>query len=164
MKIRYALASDLDRLIEIDNYYIANSNVTFDEKPNAREQKTAWFEKYKTTGPYRLLVVEESGIVFGCCYSSRYREHTAFDQTIETSIYLDPEFRGKGVGTLLYEKLFAEIASEGLHLAVVGIALPNDASVGLHKKLGFTEVGIFQEYAKKNGQFISSVWLQKRLS
>ena len=77
--------------------------------------------------------------------------------------WLAPEQRTKGLGSLLYEALFTKLKSEPLHLAVAGIALPNDASVALHKKFGFTEVGVFQEYAMKHGQRISSVWMQKRL-
>jgi phosphinothricin acetyltransferase len=56
------------------------------------------------------------------------------------------------------------LKNEALHLAIAGIALPNDASVALHKKFGFEEVGVFKEYAVKNGQYISSIWMQKRLS
>jgi phosphinothricin acetyltransferase len=70
---------------------------------------------------------------------------------------------GRRVGTSLYRELFESIATEGLHRAVVGIALPNDASVRLHKKLGFLEVGVFDEYASKNGEYISSLWMQRSL-
>ncbi len=63
----------------------------------------------------------------------------------------------------MYEALFKKLETENLHLAVVGIALPNEASIALHKKFGFEEVGIFKEYAIKRGQYISSVWMQKRI-
>jgi L-amino acid N-acyltransferase YncA len=76
---------------------------------------------------------------------------------------LAPEVRTKGVGTLLYQELFSLLKNEPLHLAVAGIALPNDASIALHKKFGFEEVGVFKEYAIKNCKYISSIWMQKRL-
>jgi phosphinothricin acetyltransferase len=82
---------------------------------------------------------------------------------VEFGIYLDPRFRGGGVGSALYECLFDQVSSEELHLAVAGIALPNDASVALHRKFGFTDVGVFEEYAVKHGAYISSLWMQRRL-
>lgn len=92
-----------------------------------------------------------------------YRDHPAFIETIETSIYLSPVATGKGLGTLLYEQLFTILKNEKVHLAVVGIALPNEASIRLHRKVGFEEVGVFREYAKVNGKYFSSIWMQKRL-
>lgn len=161
--IRNSTISDIEQLALIDKFYIENSNITFDVQLKTPEQRDQWFAKFKNTGPYRLFVASEDGKVLGYCSSNRYREHSAFERTIETSIYLAPDCRSKGIGTLLYKKLFEELAEEPLHLAVSGIALPNDASIRLHKKFGFTEVGIFSEYAIKNGNFISSIWLQKRL-
>ena len=71
--------------------------------------------------------------------------------------------RGQGVGTVLYRALLRCLADEPVHVALAGIVLPNDASVALHRKLGFTEVGIFHEYAVKNGQYLSSIWMECRL-
>ena len=82
--------------------------------------------------------------------------------TVEVSIALDVSSRGQGVGTALYRALFDSLDLEpSVHVALAGIALPNDASVALHRKYGFTEVGTFREYAIKNGQYISSVWMQR---
>lgn len=78
-------------------------------------------------------------------------------------IYLDPGVRAQDVGSLLYGALFDELQSETVHLAMAGIALPNDASVALHRKFGFADVGIFDEYAIKRGAYISSLWMQRRL-
>lgn len=163
IKVRNATVHDLARLTEINNHYISNTNATFDIDPQTIEQRKAWFNKYKDSGPYQLLVAEVDDQVIGCAYSSRYRDHFSFDQTVETSVYLAHDHKFKGVGSLLYQALFEKLASQKLHLAVVGIALPNEPSVALHKKFGFEEVGVFKEYAVKNGQFISSIWMQKRL-
>lgn len=161
--IRHAVQGDLARLTEINNWYILNTNATFDVRPQIAHERQDWFQKYKDVGPYQLLVAESEGIIVGCAYSSRYRDHSAFDQTVETSIYLAHDQRTKGIGSRLYEALFARLQNEPLHLAVVGIALPNEASIALHKKFGFREVGVFQEYAVKRGQYISSVWMQKNI-
>jgi len=163
IQIRHAVEGDLGRLTEINNHYILHSHATFDLEPQSVEQRRDWFKKYRANSPYQLLVAEQDSVVVGCAYSSRYRDHFAFDKTIETSIYLDAEQRAKGVGSLLYKELFNKLESEDLHLAVVGIALPNEASVALHRKFGFEEVGVFKEYAFKKDKYISSIWLQKRL-
>jgi phosphinothricin acetyltransferase len=164
VKIRNADIDDLDQLTEIDNHYILNSNATFDIEAQTTEQRKTWFNKYKDSGPYQLLVAEENNKILGYAYSSRYRDHFSFDQTVETSIYLAHDQKSKGVGSLLYKALFEKLASQKLHLAVVGIALPNEPSIALHRKFGFEEVGVFKEYAIKHGKYISSIWMQKRLT
>jgi phosphinothricin acetyltransferase len=160
--IRYANLHDLPRLTEINNHYILNSDANFDIDPQTTEQRKNWFSKYKESGPYHLLVAEENDQVLGCAYSSRYRDHFSFDQTVETSIYLAHDQRTKGIGSLLYQALFETLATQKLHLAVVGIALPNEPSIALHRKFGFEDVGVFKEYAVKHGKYISSIWMQKR--
>ncbi len=163
LAIRSATIEDLPAIIAIENHYIQNSYCTFDTEPRVLEERIKWFNNYKTSGPYRFFVATENDKVIGYCCNNRYRDHKAFDQTIEVSIYLAHEVRSKGIGTLLYTKLFEALKEEKLHLAVAAIALPNEASVSLHKKLGFKEVGVFNEYAMKNGAYINSMWLQKAL-
>lgn len=163
LTIRPAKPTDLVSLTEILNFYVRETNITFDEQPWEPEQKRAWFDTYKDTGPYRMWIADEGERVLGVAYSSRYREHPAFRETVETSIYLAPDARTRGVGSRLYSTLFDSLASEQLHRAVVGIALPNDASVALHRKFGFREIGVFNEYAIKRGTRISSVWMEKAL-
>jgi phosphinothricin acetyltransferase len=163
VKIRYARLSDLPALVDIYNFYIENSHATFAEQPVTLEERQEWFLKYKESGPYRCLVAEEAGETLGCAYSSIYRNHPAFRETVETSIYLSPKARGRGLGTKLYADLFDRLKDEPIHIAVVGIALPNDASIQLHKRFGFEEVGIFKEYAKVRDKYCSSIWMQKFL-
>jgi phosphinothricin acetyltransferase len=162
--IRHAEATDIPRLTELYNYDVTNTFVTFDPEPVSIENRQEWFSKYSKNGPHQVLVAEQGSIVLGCASSSRYREHIAFRETIEVGIYVANETRGQGIGTLLYSRLFEILKSERVHLAVAGIALPNPASIALHKKFGFTEVGIFKEYAIKKDQYISSIWLQKLLN
>jgi phosphinothricin acetyltransferase len=161
--IRPPRATDLAPLTEIYNYYVRESHAIFDEREFTPDERRPWFEAYRERGPYRLFIAEAEGAVLGCATSSRYREHPAFKETIEVGIHLAPDARGKGVGTALYSALFEALKGERLHRAVAGIALPNPASVALHKRFGFREVGVFSEYAVKNGRRISSVWLEKAL-
>jgi len=137
--------------VAIYNHYVENSIAPFDTAPTSVEDRAAWFETFSDVGPYRLLVAAEGGGVLGCASSGPYRAHQAFAQTVEVGVYIDSEVRATGVGSALYGALLEELRTEGPHLAVAGIALPNDASVALHRKFGFTDVGFFEEYAVKHG-------------
>lgn len=163
LNIRPASKEDCEPLMQLRNHYIAVTQSSFDEQPLTLDCVSSWIATFSADGPYRLLVAAEGGSLVGFASSQRYREHAAFRHTVETSIYANPGSVGKGVGSALYAALFAAIAGQAIHRAVVGIALPNEASVRLHTKFGFTEVGVFDEYAVKNGRYISSVWMQRRL-
>ena len=164
LAIRPATLDDAPALRALRNHYIASSHATFDERPLAIEAVEAWMLGFADTGRHRLLVAERVGRLAGFACSQPYRAHPAFRMTIETSIYVAPDHVGGGVGSRLYDALFAALADEALHRAVVGIALPNEASVRLHLRHGFIEVGRFDEYAIKDGKFISSVWMQREMS
>ncbi len=161
VEIVAATEDDLPKIVEILNDAAANSIASFDTEPVSVTERRDWFRRFSSAGPYRILVARRGGQVLGYAASTRYRDHEAFRETVEVSIALDASSRGQGVGTLLYRELFDRLASEPVHVALAGIALPNDASVALHRKFGFTEVGTFREYAVKNGRYISSVWMQR---
>ncbi len=158
--IRQAEAADLPALLDIFNHYVLNGHATFATAPHSLDSRRAWFEGY-SHAPYRLLVGELGGAVAGCAYASRYRPGSAFDATVETSIYLHPGRRGAGLGRQLYGALLDHLARQPVHLAVAAVALPNPASLALHRRMGFEEVGTFREYAHKNGEWISSTWFQR---
>ncbi len=153
---------DLPGITEILNYTIMNSNATLATEPVTLGERREWFGRFSLTGPYRLLVARRGSRILGYAASQPYREHEGFRETVEVSIALEAASRGQGVGTALYRALLGCLASEPVHVALAGIVLPNDASVALHRKVGFTEVGIFHEYAVKNGQYLSSVWMEHR--
>jgi phosphinothricin acetyltransferase len=153
---------DLAAIVGILNYTAATSIARFETRPVSVAERRDWFGQFSAAGPYRLLVARDGDQVVGYACSQRYRDLEAFRETVEVSIALDASSRGQGVGTALYRALFDSLAAEpSVHVALAGIALPNDASVALHRKFGFTEVGTFREYAIKNGQYISSVWMQR---
>ena len=160
-EIRPGTEDDLLQIVEILNYTAANSIANFDTRPISAGERRDWFGQFAHAGPYQLLVAQRGNRVLGYACSARYRDHEAFRETVEVSIALDASSRGQGIGTLLYRELFGRLAHEPVHVALAGIALPNDASVALHEKFGFAEVGIFREYAVKNGQYVSSIWMQR---
>jgi phosphinothricin acetyltransferase len=162
VKITEATEEDLPAIVGVLNYTAASSIARFETQPVSVAERRDWFGQFCATGPYRLLVAWGGDQVLGYACSQRYRDLEAFRETVEVSIALDASSRGQGVGTALYHALFDSLAVEpSVHVALAGIALPNDASVALHRKFGFTEVGTFREYAIKNGQYISSIWMQR---
>lgn len=161
--IRPARREDLPALVGIYNHYVANSHANFTTEPQTVASRSAWFEGF-TGGPYRLLVAERGAAVVGYAGSCRYRPTPAFDQTVETTVYLHPQACGGGTGSRLYAGLLDALAGEPVHLAVAGVALPNPASLALHRRFGFREVGTFEEYACKRGVWISSTWLQRPMN
>jgi phosphinothricin acetyltransferase len=154
---------DLPAIVAILNYTIANSDATFTSEPVTVAEQQDWFGRFSPAGPHRLLVARRGNRVLGYATSQPYRDHEGFRETVEVSIALDASSRGQGIGTALYRTLFECLASEPVHVALAGIVLPNDASVALHRKLGFTEVGTFHEYGIKNGRYLSSLWMERLL-
>jgi phosphinothricin acetyltransferase len=163
VSVRPALASDLPALRDLRNHYVAHSNATFDEQPLSDEALRQWMQAFAPQGPHRLLVAEDADGLLGFASSQPYRAHPAFRHTVETSIYCMPQVTGRGVGSALYGALFADLRGQRLHRAVVGIALPNEASIGLHEKFGFKAVGVFDQYATKRGVHVSSLWMQRAM-
>ncbi|MFT3855598.1 MAG: GNAT family N-acetyltransferase [Ilumatobacteraceae bacterium] len=163
MIVRHADAGDREAIVRIYNWYIDNSHATFDVAPITVDDRAAWFAQFAPIGPHRLLVAIDGGEVIGYAGSVAHREHVAFAGTVELTIYLDHEHTRRGTGSALYGRLLAELANEPIHLIVAGIALPNEASIALHRRFGFRPVGIFDRYAQKNGVEISSLWMQRRL-
>lgn len=153
---------DLPAITAILNDAIMGSNATLATAPVTVASRREWFRRFSGAGPHRLFVARRGGRVLGYAVSLPYREHEGFRETVEVSIALDLASRGQGVGTALYRALLDCLAGEPVHVALAGIVLPNDASVALHRKLGFTEVGTFREYAVKNGQYLSSLWMERR--
>ncbi len=152
---------DLPAIVDILNHAIVNSNAMLTIQPISVAERRDWFERFALAGPHRLLVAWRGNRVLGYAASQPYRDHEGFRETVEVSIALDVRSRGQGVGTALYQALFRCLADEPIHVALAGIVVPNDASMALHRKFGFTEVGTFHEYAVKNGQYLSSVWMER---
>lgn len=163
-RVRAAAPRDLPALIRIYNHYVERSPATFDLEPVSLEARRAWLEGFAPRGPHRCLVaeVEAAGCV-GFASSGRFRTKAAYDPCVETSVYVDPAWLGRGLGRRLYAALFEALAGEPVHRAVAGITLPNPASVALHRRLGFREVGVFDEVGRKHGRWWSVLWVQKDL-
>jgi phosphinothricin acetyltransferase len=161
--VRAARPTDLPALTDIYNHYVATSGVTFDTTPFTVQARQEWFSHYASTGPHRLLVAVDGDDVLGYATSSPFRPKPGYASSVETSVYLRHDATGRGLGTMLYRALLEALADLGLHRAYAGVALPNDASVALHERLGFREVGTYVEVGRKLGRYWDVRWFERPL-
>lgn len=162
MQVRVASADDLPRLLEIYNHYVTHTHVTFDTEPLSLPERRVWFDAFAKEGPYRLFVVEAGAGVSGYASSREFRNKPAYIRSVETSIYLAPEAAGSGLGSALYSQLLGTLAEEEtVHRAYGGIALPNDASIALHRRFGFKPVATFSEVGFKFGRYWDVAWFER---
>ena len=163
LRIRPAILGDLPRLTEIYNYYVINTAITFDLAPKSVESRVPWFEQFRPSGRYRLLVAENNGQVVGYAGTTPFRQKAAYETTVETTIYCCPEKKSKGVGSRLYTALFESIANEDICRIVAGYALPNPASAALHLRFGFKLVGVFTQNGRKFEKYWDVAWTERPL-
>lgn len=161
--IRPAARGDLPRLTEIYNYYVINTPITFDLEPFTPSQRSRWFNGHTGAGRYRLFVAEDAGRIVGYAGSNRFRAKAAYDTSVETTIYCANDATGRGIGTMTYRTLFDALQGEDIHRLLAGITLPNDASLALHRRFGFTEAGVFHENGRKLGRYWDVMWMERPL-
>jgi phosphinothricin acetyltransferase len=163
VSVRPATEQDLGHINDIYNRYVVETHFTFDVEPMTIEARREWFGHYDGTGRYRVLVGVSDASVVGYASSSRWRPKPAYETSVETSIYLAPDAVGRGFGTKLYEELFKLLQREDLHRAYAGIALPNQASIALHERMGFKRVAHFTEQGRKFDRYWDVGWYEKAL-
>lgn len=159
--IRPATDADVDAVAAIYAREVSGAYATFDTEPPPR---TRWTAKLASTHPGdHFLVAVEDGRVLGFAYSGPYRERGAYAHTRESTIYLDPSAAGRGVGRALYGELVDRVAAAGVRTLLAAIALPNDASEGLHRACGFERLGVMREVGRKLDRWIDVAWWQLML-
>lgn len=161
--VRSATIDDLAAITEIYNHYVVNTAVTFDLEPFSVADRREWFSQYAAIGRHRCLVATSEGEVVGYATTSAFRTKRAYDPSVEATVYLHPDAGGRGLGSMLYQQLFAELRTEDVHRAYAAIALPNDASVALHRRFGFAEVGTMREVGRKHGRWWDVLYMERRV-
>lgn len=151
--IRQAETRDIEAIASIYNHYIANSVISFEEKPVSVNEMASRLERVQELG-YPWLVAENKQEVIGYAYASLWHTRSAYKHTAEVTVYLSPQHTGLGWGRKLHEALFAELCELDVHVMIAAIAQPNPASVALHEKLGFKKVAQFEEVGYKFGRWI----------
>jgi phosphinothricin acetyltransferase len=150
--IRKAVPEDADGICKIYNHYVINTAVTFETEPVSVGEMTDRLRKI--TEVYPWLVYEEEGKITGYAYATRWKDRKAYDHSAECAVYVDKDELGRGIGKMLYTNLVEECRASGLHLLIGGITLPNEASIALHEKAGFTYIGKFTEAGFKFGKWV----------
>ncbi len=152
MNIRSVNLDDAAQIAEIYNYYIQNTHHTFETEPLDVEEMRRRIGEVIEDYPY--FVTEENGRILGYIYAAQFKLRQAYAHLVEVSIYVRNEERQTGIGKSLYMKFLDELAETNIHAIVAGIALPNDASVKFHERLGFEKVARFREIGYKLGRWI----------
>jgi L-amino acid N-acyltransferase YncA len=162
MHVRDATAADGEACAAIYAPYVTDTPITFEtEVPTAQEMA----RRIAAAGDrHAWLVLEDGGRVVGYAYGGLYKERPAYRWACEVSVYVDATRRRTGAGRALYEALFARLAARGYRIAVAGMTLPNDASVGLHRAMGFEPVGTYRRIGYKHGAWHDVAWTQRQLA
>ena len=157
--VRSASAADADTLARIYNYYVENTVITFEEEAVSSDSMVARVAEVQGLSlPWLVAEVDEK--VIGYAYANRWKVRSAYRHSVETTIYLEHGLEGRGVGKTLYAALLPPLQARGIHAVIGGAALPNEASVALHEKLGFDHVATFREVGFKHGRWVDVAYWQ----
>lgn len=151
--IRSATPNDSDAIARIYNHYILNTIITFEEQAISSQEMAGRIEEVTAT-PLPWLVAEHAGQVVGYAYATKWKGRCAYRFSVESTVYVDPDFIGKGYGARLYERLFGLLKEQGIHVVIGGIALPNPGSIALHERFGLKKSAHFNEVGFKFGKWI----------
>ena len=160
--IRPAAPEDAAAICAIYNHYIATTTISFEEEPVSAGEMAQRVADVQAAGlPW--LVAMEGGRLLGYAYATRWRARPAYRTSVESTVYLDREAGGRGVGSLLYHALLDELRRREVHMVIGGIAQPNARSVALHEKMGFRKVAHFSEVGRKFGRWIDVGYWELKL-
>lgn len=152
MKIRRATPGDAAAICEIYNEHVLRTVVSFETQPVEADEMAARIQEKLLQHDW--LVAEHEQRLAGYAYYGPFRTRAAYDHTAESSIYLARQARGQGLGRQLYEALISSARDRRYRELIGVIALPNPASVALHQKVGFTEVGVLKNVGRKFGTYL----------
>ena len=163
MTIRPAEPRDAQAIADLFNLFVSTSIATFEEETIPASEIARRMEEVQSSGmPW--LVADEAGAVSGYAHAKPWRPRSAYRFSVEITVYVDPGRVRRGIGAMLYGRLFSLLQARGVHAVIGGIALPNDASVALHEKLGLRKVAHFKEVGFKFDRWIDVGYWQRTFS
>ena len=151
--IRNVKPEDATAIADIYNHYTKNTIITFEEE-EISESDMAERVKNVISDHLPWIVAESDGEILGYAYAAKWKSRSAYRYTVESTIYLEPDKVGHGVGSMLYKELISRVKQDNMHAIIGIIALPNPSSVSLHEKFGFKRVAYFKEVGTKFGKWI----------
>ena len=153
ISLRSALATDAEAMARIYNYYIDHTVITFEEEAvSAQAMAERIADVQDASLPW--LVAELEGTLVGYAYANKWKVRSAYRYSVETTISLEHGRERLGIGKRLYSELLSVLRARGVHVAIGGAALPNEASVALHEKLGFERVAIFRQVGFRHNRWV----------
>ena len=153
--IRKVHLQDAKAITDIYNEYVINSTATFDTQPLEIEEMQSRIIQLSANCPY--FVYETDGVVAGYCYAHPWKEKAAYKFTLETTVYISPQYIGKGIGKQLMQSLIEECRKKGYHALIACITEGNEISNLLHAKLGFKQVSHFEKVGLKFDRWLGVV-------
>ena len=159
--LRSAAPEDAAALLRIYRPVVERTTTSFELEPPSTVELAARIERCLQT--HAWLVADTAGGAVGYAYGSAHRARAAYQWTTEVSAYVAPDRHRRGVGRLLYERLFEALAARGYCNALAGITLPNEPSTRFHAALGFTRVGVYRAIGFKHGAWRDVAWYERRL-
>ena len=159
--IRPAAESDLATINDIYNHYVLNSTSTYQEVPETTDGRRRWFTRHGEKHP--VLVAEANGRIVGWGALSVYNARTAYRHTVENSVYIHPEHRRQGFGSLLLEDLISRARALDHRAIIAGIDADQAASVALHAKFNFEKVGHLKQIGFKFGRWLDVIYMELNL-
>jgi phosphinothricin acetyltransferase len=160
--IRSATPADAAACAAIYAPYVADTAITFETQAPSVGEMAERIEA--SLHRHAWLLLEADGVVQGYAYADEFKSRDAYQWSCESTIYLEMGLRRTGAGRALYSALFDRIAQRGYRRVVAVIAQPNEASNGIHRALGFTDVGTFRKVGWKNGAWHDVAWFQRDLT
>jgi phosphinothricin acetyltransferase len=157
--VRPATEADLPAILRIYNDEIATGTATWDEAPWTLEQRRTWFATHDDSQPV-LIAETADGEVAGFAYLTLMSSKSGWRFSREDTIYLDPAYRGRGIGRLLLETLLVRARELGLRLIVASITSDNTASITLHRNAGFESMGTMHHAGYKFGKWMDTTYMQ----
>lgn len=157
--IRTAREDDLPAMLEIYNDVILHTTAVYDYEPHTMEMRRAWWNSKKNQG-FPVFVAEGNGRLLGFSSIGPFRAWAAYKYTVENSVYVAADARGRGIGKLLIAPLIEAATALGMHTIVAGIDASNDASIKLHRHFGFVEVAEFKQVGWKFDRWLDLKFLQ----
>jgi phosphinothricin acetyltransferase len=162
LEVRDASAADLPAILAIYNDVIATTTAVYREDPAPLDDRRAWWEDRVGRG-YPVLVAEEAGVVLGFASFGDFRTWPGYRFTVEHTVHVRSDCRGRGVGHALMTVLLARGRALGKHVMMAGVDAENTGSIRFHERLGFERVGHLRQVGFKFGRWLDLVFLQKTL-
>lgn len=162
MRIRPVELSDSSAIAEIYNHYILNSVASFETEALSIEMMQKRIQEISVAFPY--FVCEIDGNIAGYCYAHPWKERAAYRYSLESTVYISPQYLHKGIGRKLMEKLITSCTERGFHVLIACITGNNEASIALHENLGFKKASHFEKVGYKHNQILDVVDYQLLLN